>query len=369
MKIDFVLPHMGCGGAQRVAGLLAAHWSGRGWQTRIVTFDDAPPFHALPPDVEHVPLNLARDAASPFHAVLHNVRRLTALRRVLRARQPDIVISFLGDTNIKTLLACCGAGLRVVISERNNPALYPMTPVWRLLRRITYPRAAALVVQTQAIQEFFPPALQPKILRIPNPLTPPPDFPLPGESAPRVVCGMGRLHPQKGFDLLLRAFALLAPDFPDWRLRIHGGGGDTSERPKLLELIRELGVSGQVDLPGTAPDAYAALGDCAVFALPSRYEGFPNALMEAMACGRACVAADCATGPAELIVHGENGLLVPVEDVAALAAALRRLMNDPALRLRLAERARELGRRFEIAAIARQWEQVFHKADAAVERG
>lgn len=361
MKLTFILPSMGCGGAQRVTGLLAAHWSALGWDVNILTLDAAPSFYPLPPNVRHHPLNLMADSPSPLHAVANNLRRVLYLRGALLTRRPDLVVSFLGDTNVKTLLACWRTGLRVVISERNNPARYAMGRAWRFLRRQTYPQAAALVVQTREIQDYFPKSLQHKIARIPNPLAPPPELPPPGADAPPVIMGMGRLHRQKGFDVLLRAFALLVEEFPAWRLRIHGQGG---ELLSLQALAGELGIAGRVGFPGVAPDSYAALGACPIFALPSRYEGFPNALMEAMASGRGVVAADCATGPSELIRHGENGLLVPVDDHQALAMELKRLMADVPLRLHLAAAAREVVKDYDIAAVAARWEEVFRKAGA-----
>ncbi len=363
LRLCLVLPSLECGGAQRVLTLLANHWAASGRELCILTLDAEPTFYPLHPAVRHRPLGLMADSASLLQGLGNNLRRLTALRRALQEERPHGVLAFLGDTNIKTLLATLGTGLPVVISERCHPALDVMSRPWRVLRRLAYPLARALAVQTSEIKDFFPRSLQRKTVLIPNPLTPLPEPVPPLAVAPPVLCALGRLHPQKGFDLLIRAFARVAPRFPHWSLRIHGEG---PLRAELEALVRDSGLAGRVALPGVAPDAYAALADCAVFALPSRYEGFPNALMEAMAMGRAVVAADCPSGPAELIRPEHNGLLVSVEDVSALATALERLLDDAPLRERLGDAARDIAREFDVAAVAAQWDALLRRAGVPV---
>jgi glycosyltransferase involved in cell wall biosynthesis len=151
------------------------------------------------------------------------------------------------------------------------------------------------------------------------------------------LVAMGRLGPEKGFDLLIAAFARLAATHPEWSLTILGEG---RERARLEALVESLGMTGRVSLPGRAADPLPHLAIAHVFALSSRREGFPNALLEAMAAGLPPVAFDCRSGPAEIITDGVNGLLVPDGDVDALAASLRRLMESPAERQRLGANAR-----------------------------
>jgi glycosyltransferase involved in cell wall biosynthesis len=117
-----------------------------------------------------------------------------------------------------------------------------------------------------------------------------------------------------------------------------------------------LGIADAVSLPGIVQDPERWMAQCALFVLPSRYEGFPNALLEAMAMGCAVIAADCPSGPRELVLDGKNGLLVPPENVEALAAALKTLMGDIALRRRLGERAISVRQRFAREAIIERWE-------------
>ena len=168
----------------------------------------------------------------------------------------------------------------------------------------------------------------------------------PDRSAPdsqRRIVGLGRLADHKGFDLLLAAFQEVAADHPDWVLEIFGEG---DQRPILEQYRDQHRLGDRVRLPGWTDRPAAVLSRGDIFVLPSRYEGFPNALLEAMACGLACISFDCDSGPREIIRPGVDGLLVPAGDVAALASALGQLMSDSDLRQRLGNRAREVVTRF-----------------------
>jgi glycosyltransferase involved in cell wall biosynthesis len=171
----------------------------------------------------------------------------------------------------------------------------------------------------------------------------------------KVVLAAGRLTASKGYDMLLRAFARVVERHPDWRLLIHGYG---EERPALNALIEELGLTDAVELAGPAPQLGEVMAGSAVFALSSRYEGFPMVILEAMSKGMPIVAFDCPTGPREAITDERDGLLVPPEDVDAFAAALLRVIEDPGLRERLGAAARETARDYDIEVIGARWETV-----------
>ena len=155
----------------------------------------------------------------------------------------------------------------------------------------------------------------------------------PGE--PPVVLGVGKLSPQKGFDVLLRAFARVRAERPA-RLVILGEG---PQRRALERLARELGIADDVSLPGFVANPFAWMARCAVFALSSRWEGLPSVLIEALACGCAVVSTDCPSGPAEILDGGAFGPLCPVGDAAALAGAILRVLEAPTAPARLRARA------------------------------
>jgi glycosyltransferase involved in cell wall biosynthesis len=172
------------------------------------------------------------------------------------------------------------------------------------------------------------------------------------ENGTRVALGVGRLDPQKGFDLLIDAFARVAARHPSWRLVILGEG---PARAELTAVVAARGMGERIAMPGFTPTARALMRQAALFVLSSRFEGMPNALIEAMSEGLACASFDCQTGPGELIDHGVNGWLVPAGDAVALAVALDVLMGDDALRTRLGARAREIKEAHSQRAIFGLW--------------
>lgn len=353
MRVALVLPGLSAGGTERVVSLLANHWAARGWLVSIVTMEEpgTAPYYPLDPRITIVQLALPA-IRRPLSAETQTVvRRILALRRALRALAPDVVIAFLTRANIVTLLATRGSGLPVIVSERNNAALQSASRVWRWLRAHLYRRAHGVVTMTPGAHDHLARTTGARGRVIPN-FVDPGVVDLP-QTPGTVLTAAGRLVPQKGFDLLLEAFARIAAAFPEWRLVIWGEG---SERAALEAQRDRLGLGERVQLPGISSTPGAWLATAGVFVLSSRFEGWGNVLLEAMAAGRPVVAFDCPWGPREMITDGRDGLLVPCGDVAALAEALARLLGDPALRLRLAAAARVSTRRFSIDRIAPRWD-------------
>ncbi|MDL4773221.1 glycosyltransferase [Actinomadura xylanilytica] len=175
-----------------------------------------------------------------------------------------------------------------------------------------------------------------------------------------VVVRLGRLDYDKGQDLLLDAWSKVAPRRPGWTLRVHGSDKcDGKEERRLARMTEELGLTGSVQWPGPTRDIETALCAGSVFALTSREEGFPMAILEAMAYGLPCVAFDCAPGIGELITHGVDGLVVPAGNTTEFAACLLRLMDDAELRRKMGRAARASVQRFAPDAVAGRWEELF----------
>jgi glycosyltransferase involved in cell wall biosynthesis len=177
-----------------------------------------------------------------------------------------------------------------------------------------------------------------------------------------LVAAMGRLCPQKGFDILLDAFAPLSTVIPSVRLVILGKGQD---RERLVRQAAALGIADKVDFPGWLPNPHAVISRAAVFSLSSRYEGFPNAMLEAMACCVPVVATDCPSGPSE-ILEGDVGILVPMDDAKELSDGLRKVLQDPALRDRLArEGRRRVEERYSLDRMVSAYEHLFEEVVAS----
>jgi len=361
MRVAFTLAALDAGGAERIIDLLSRAALAQGWDVTIVTFDRPtdPVFHQYDERVRLRRLALPVAAKGPSRIILM-IRRIRALRKLLREERFDVAVSFLTKINVLALLARIGTGTPMIVSERNNPLRQRSHMVWQLLLDRLYPSAAAIVMQTERSKVCLPRRQRIRALVIPNPMLAPPAAPR--TASPPTLVAVGRLTEQKGFDLLLNAFAEIADEVPDWRLVIFGEGPD---RAALEHQIERLRLGGRAFLPGAsaAPGDWVAASDA--FVLPSRYEGFPNVLAEALGSGLPVVAFDCDFGPADMITDNVDGLLVPPEDTAALAAALHRLMTDAALRRRLGAAAAAGAVRFDARQVNKSWIDLMTKCAAA----
>jgi GalNAc-alpha-(1->4)-GalNAc-alpha-(1->3)-diNAcBac-PP-undecaprenol alpha-1,4-N-acetyl-D-galactosaminyltransferase len=355
MRLVFVIAGLGGGGSERVISVLANACADGGHDVSVVTLDPATvDFYTLRPAIERVRLDIEPSSTNALHRMWLELQLLRALRAELRRRAPDAVISFSTETNARVLLATVGLGLNVVVSERSDPAKIPMGRAWPLLRRLLYRRADAVVMQTEEARRWVDVHTSAqRTLVIPNPLAQMssgagdvPVLPQP------LVVAMGRLRPEKGFDMLLEAFAQTRTAHPEWHLAIIGDG---PERSALEHRAGECSIRNAVTFVGQLAHPADALVQGQLFVLPSRFEGFPNALIEAMSLGLPVVSFDSPSGPRAIVSHGVDGVLVPAEDVQALAVQLSRLMGDPAMRARLGSAARSVTSRFAPDRVVNQW--------------
>lgn len=250
-----------------------------------------------------------------------------------------------------------------VAQDHMSLAAYP-GPVRQEIARY-YDRFDAITVLTRANQREYRRLLPGvRIVRIPNAVEVADGEP--SRQVNPVVIAAGRLVPQKGFDLLIQAFAQVIGRHPEWRLRIFGSG---PRRDRLRALIDEYGLGKQVTLRGRTHRLHEELAAASVFALSSRFEGQPMVMIEAMTHALPIVAFDCPTGPGDVLTHEVDGLLLPPQDVDALAAALDRLMSDRDLRVRLGEAAAVTAKRYGRDAVMPLWEKLFTELSAAKASG
>lgn len=359
MRLAFVQAGLGAGGAERVVSLLAADRCRRGDDVHLFAFagEEEKSYFALHPNITvH---RLVEDETSLLSklGLIRSLRRVLILREEFKKLQPTLIVSFLTKINILCLLAARNLGIRVVISERNNPKAQKKHVAWRLVSGVILRRADRLVMQTDAILKTLPDTLRRKAFVIGNPCEAT-DVHKKHSTEMFSLVAVGRLVEQKGFDTLIKAFAKIATDFPEWTLTIFGEGPD---RGLLQSQINTLDLEDRVKLDGITERPGEWVSVASLFVLTSRYEGFPNVLIEAMAAGLPVVATDCDFGPSEIIESGVSGLLVPVDDVAELASAMACLMRNNALRQKMGRSAQETIARFSMHEIAEKWDMALTK--------
>jgi GalNAc-alpha-(1->4)-GalNAc-alpha-(1->3)-diNAcBac-PP-undecaprenol alpha-1,4-N-acetyl-D-galactosaminyltransferase len=363
MRVLCLIPAMaGPGGAERTMSYLLAYLAERHAVT-LLTLErsDAPSFYPLPDSIRQIRIDklggrgirrLFRVVSRPFH-----------IRQAVRASAPDVVVSLMDTMNVTALISCLGLGIPVVVSERNDPALHRIGWAKEAVRDRLYPLAWLVVVQTRRVARYFPTSLQRKLRIIANPipaarLSAHPDQPN-AEGRMRTI-SVGRFEPHKGFDRLIEAFARIADQRPEWDLVIIGEG---PARASLEALVRRHGLEGRVRLPGVVKDVFRELAASHLMAFPSRYEGFPNALAEALAAGLPAVGQKGVSGVEDLIVDGKTGVLLDSsDDPAVLAAALSALMGDACWRRALGAAARDHVAQWNPDTILGVWEAVLAEA-------
>jgi len=278
--------------------------------------------------------------------------RIVFFREALAALNAPVVVSLLTRTNLYVLSAAERGGFRVVVSERNDPDLQQLDQKLVLLREVLYRNADVVTSNSAGVLmklEPFVPAE--KLMVLPNPVVVPKVVQTDTPRGLRFVT-VARLVHQKGIDLLLDAFARIARELPDWNLDIVGDGPMHQE---LIDHAKTLGIADRVTFHGYVAAPMTILRSGRVFVLPSRFEGMPNALLEAMACGLAPIVTDASPGPLESVKHEITGLVVPTENAEAIAAAMLRLASDQELVKRLALQARAYINEHDWMTVEPQW--------------
>lgn len=359
MNVTLVISQLGCGGAERVCTLLAQDLHARGFTCSVITLSTRhSDFYSLPPAVDRLKLdffNKTPHAAAAFAAF---VKGNTKLRRALADTAADCVISFMDKVNIHCAVAARRLNVPLIATVHIHPQYACLDWRWRCLRRFTYPLCDRIVCVSRGIRSALPwlPEHKCPVIYNPIPSGPRPERPFrppPGlDTNRRWVLSVGRLTPQKGYDVLLKAFHRVHKRCADWNLVILGEGDC---RDSLEALAARLGIADRIMLPGQTKDVLPYYSACDLFVLPSRFEGFGNVLVEAMSAGMPVISTDCPSGPAEIISHGENGWLVPVDDVGSLAAMLAATMEDPELRRRIGGRALSVAERYALDRVGSTW--------------
>ncbi|CAG9169587.1 glycosyltransferase family 4 protein [Cupriavidus pampae] len=338
-------------GAERMTAVIANGLAERGYRVLILSLYDRAGVFPLHANVVHHALFEARPSFKREY-----LATVMGIRRFVRTHEVDVLVEVDTMLTLFTVPATLGLDVRRIAWEHCHFDQDLGRRTRRLARRLAARYDDAVVVLTERDRLRWQQSLHPrsKVVVVPNAI-PFPVQPAPVSGDARTVIAVGRLVPEKGFDMLLQAWKIVAPLHPDWKLVIVGEG---EERDALARQIRSLGLESAVELPGATQDIGAQYRNASILCMSSRYEGFGLVLVEAMAFGLSVISTNCETGPREIIRDGENGLLVDVDDAAAMAGSIRRLIEDDDLRRHLASNGQSVAQRYDAAVILEAWQSV-----------
>jgi GalNAc-alpha-(1->4)-GalNAc-alpha-(1->3)-diNAcBac-PP-undecaprenol alpha-1,4-N-acetyl-D-galactosaminyltransferase len=374
MRVTLVIAGLGGGGAERVCINLANAWATRGKHATILTIsqNNRTPAYAVDPSVELSDLGLPRTPSgeeldhnaicSIVHLLggarcpqlLKEITTLGILRNGILETRPDMVVSFIDRTNVRVLAAMAQTGVPIIACEQTDARRISLG-TWQGAREELYRRAAAVVAPDPAIAQWLA-VKGARAFAIPNALVPPPLRQQHGLSSDRKrLVTLSRLSAGKRPEFLVRSFASIAPNFPEWDLEIYGDG---PQRNMLEHLVEKLAPN-RIHVRGFSNEPYDVLMNAQLFVSASRIEGFGNAIWEALACGVPVVAMDAGPPVRRLVRHEIDGVIVTQNTMAALAEAIANLMGDDNKRVAYASRAAQVVTRFPFDGALEQWEEVF----------
>lgn len=329
----FVIGDLSAGGSQRVLQRITGELAERGHRLAVITLSDSTSdFFPLDPRVQRIGLGLQKPSSGSIRAIFNNLHIIWRLRHELRHLSPDVVCSFIGVTNILAIAASALTPFYLVVCERNNPEKQRLGFPWQGLRRHTY-RWASLVTANSmealnALAAYVP---RQRLFLLRNPLPALPQTPVARQP---VVLAVGRLTRQKGFDLLLEAWA--GVNAPGWELHIVGSG---PELGPLQALAAELGIAGHTRFLPPVADIMDRYRSASILAAPSRFEGTPNVVLEASQASLPAVISQGCGDALEIIQDRISGRVVPIDHAGALREALQDLVDDQAQRQDYGDRA------------------------------
>lgn len=354
LKITFCIPTLGSGGAERVISILSKELTALGFDINILMLSNEKCKYQLDPRVKLHCIHCDDDAA--LSPVKRCFKRLSKIKGAIKELAPDVVVSFMSETNIDVCLALWNKKIPIIVSERNDPAIDPASRAKKILRKIAYRKPKHFVFQTPDAKAYFSKRIGKKSSIILNPLDKGLISPCDASEKDKRIVAVGRLNRQKNFPLLIKAFGDFSKTHPEHTLEIYGEGALEEE---LLRLISEEQLNDKVSLMGFCKDVHEKILTAGMFVMSSDFEGMPNALLEALALGLSCISTDCPCGgPRMLINSGENGILVPIRNQEELTKAMTFLADSPEEAASMAKKAREVRKIADTESVVNTWANI-----------
>lgn len=350
-NIVFLIPRMGGGGAERVVSILANKFSKYN-NVLIYTVTDSISFYQLDHTIriEGAGYRVSKNKfLRPVLLGVNGIRFYFSFRKKMRKEKPDVVVSFLPETNIIASLQI-GRKYKLILSERNDPTR--RSHLIQKVIRALYRKTDVLVCQTKKVAEYYN---FDNCVVIYNPVDCSGMPEVYNGECDKEIVAVGRLMPQKNFAMLIEAFSNVSAKIPEYHLKIYGDG---MLRTTLQNKINELNMKKKIYLMGAKKNVIQQYQKAALFVMSSDYEGFPNALIESMAMGLPVICTDFATGVAREFIHEENGIVVPVGDVEKMSCAILELIGDS----NRCQKAKAVNSKIRdtlgVDKIIKEWEQI-----------
>ena len=358
-NLAIVCASLSRGGAERVAVYLSKYMVDKKIDTTIVT--------AVRKENEYIPLEGVKrycltDKIKKTNKMFTLYYQIKQMREFLKENDIDTVLIMGVPLCVYAVPACIGTGVKVVVSERNDPRHFAGKSMVKHLSHYLMQKADGYIFQTEEARLFYKKKLGDKGVVIPNPIL--------AENLPeayegereKIIVTAGRLNPQKNQKLLIDAFVEIQKDYPDYKLIIYGEGN--LERD-LKEYVAYKKMEEKVWFPGNVTNLLERINSATMFVMTSDFEGMPNALIEAMAIGLPCISTDCPCGgPRELIQDGENGRLVSCGNYNELASVMRQILNDESMRNKLSKNALKVKEKLDAKTIGQRWFDYLNKLES-----
>lgn len=340
------------GGAERVLCVLANSLVAKGHNVRFFFGDK----HVLPYQIEPAVEVSFHHNPIRYNNPISLIKEISAIHTQVKTYKPDVVITFFSQWAVFAHFAILfNKRVKLIYSQRNDPLQDKGRN--KIMDTLATKWADCVVFQSKAVKELYGKGIQRRSVIITNPFNPEklPEYDI-GRTQD-IIISAGRLANQKNHRLLIESFALLRRDLPGLKLKIFGEG---HLRETLQKQIESLGLHDDVLLPGNSSSLWEEMSNSRLFVLSSDYEGVPNILIEAMCMGMPCISTDFSPKGAvgELLVNGENGLVVETGNPKIMAMAMKKLLMDVEESKRLGNNARKLIHKVDSAVVMDQWEHL-----------
>lgn len=353
----FLISSLGPGGAERVTSILANEFIELGDTVALSTFaSSSGDFFPVSGNVVRYELGGREETRSIARAIFWNLYRIRQIYRVVKEFRPQFLVSFLPETNVLAVLGTLLHPCRVIVCERNRRDRNTLPFSWRALRKITYPLASAITANSIEMKEVLESSIKKPVVFLENPVELPAETSVPRETE-KMILSVGRLNEQKNFDLLIRSFSGSKYQKSGWDLIIVGEG---VKRQSLQKLSEDLLVSKQVNLVGLSQSVTGYFQKAALFVLTSRFEGTPNAALEAMAMGVPVLVTETSGEMKNIVRDGLNGIVALASESHVRDKLDWASENQQGLE-QLGREGRISIQRFEKKVVVKKWKQLLLK--------